>query len=97
MVAQHLEHPALRHRAAGTGADHPFELAAQRLEPDDPVLDRAELAPRDGVDIGAGRQRRGVTAWVEREGVLSLGETLRLHIPVQPAWPHLQAARGAAR
>jgi hypothetical protein len=27
-----------------------------------------------------------VTAWVEREGVLRLGEMLRLHIPDQPAW-----------
>jgi hypothetical protein len=37
--------------------------------------------------------RRGVTAWVEREGVLSVGDELRLHIPDQPVWPHLDAAR----
>lgn len=30
--------------------------------------------------------RRGVVAWVEREGTLSLGERLRLHVPDQPAW-----------
>lgn len=30
--------------------------------------------------------RRGVTAWVEREGVLHLGETMRLHVPGQRAW-----------
>lgn len=41
--------------------------------------------------------RRGVTAWVEREGTILLGATLRLHIPDQPVWPHLQAARAAAR
>ena len=29
---------------------------------------------------------RGVTAWVEREGTLSLGENMRLHIPDQRAW-----------
>lgn len=29
---------------------------------------------------------RGVTAWVEREGRLTIGETLRLHIPDQRAW-----------
>lgn len=34
----------------------------------------------------AAKGRRGVTAWVEREGKLSVGETLRLHIPAQRAW-----------
>ena len=29
---------------------------------------------------------RGVTAWVEREGVLRLGARLRLHVPDQRAW-----------
>lgn len=38
--------------------------------------------------------RRGVTAWVEAEGVLRLGQKLRLHVPDQPAWAHLDAARG---
>jgi len=41
----------------------------------------------------AAQGRRGVTAWVEREGILRLGATLRLHIPDQPVWPHLDAAR----
>lgn len=30
--------------------------------------------------------RRGVTAWVEREGRLVLGERLRLHVPSQRGW-----------
>lgn len=30
--------------------------------------------------------RRGVTAWVECEGVLKIGERLRLHVPDQRAW-----------
>jgi hypothetical protein len=30
--------------------------------------------------------RRGVTAWVEREGQLTVGDQLRLHIPDQRAW-----------
>ncbi|MXQ08721.1 MOSC domain-containing protein [Alphaproteobacteria bacterium GH1-50] len=34
----------------------------------------------------AAKGRRGVTAWVEREGALVLGGTLRLHIPDQRAW-----------
>ncbi|WP_439136680.1 MOSC domain-containing protein [Roseicyclus sp.] len=42
----------------------------------------------------AAQNRRGVTAWVEREGVITLGATLRLHIPDQPVWPHLAQARG---
>lgn len=34
----------------------------------------------------AAQGRRGVTAWVEREGVLHLGGRMRLHVPDQPAW-----------
>ena len=34
----------------------------------------------------AARRRRGVTAWVEREGQFSVGDQLRLHIPDQRAW-----------
>lgn len=30
--------------------------------------------------------RRGVTAWVEREGRLRVGDRLRLHVPDQRAW-----------
>lgn len=32
------------------------------------------------------RGLRGVTAWVEREGALSLGDEVRLHVPQQRAW-----------
>lgn len=38
----------------------------------------------------AAAHRRGVTAWVEREGCIALGARLRLHLPDQPVWPHLQ-------
>lgn len=37
--------------------------------------------------------RRGLTAWVEAEGDLWLGATLTLHIPDQPVWAPLAAAR----
>ena len=30
--------------------------------------------------------RRGVTAWVERQGTLRIGDRLRLHVPNQRAW-----------
>lgn len=41
----------------------------------------------------AAKGRRGVTAWVEREGRFDLGDTIRLHVPDQPVWAHLEAAR----
>lgn len=34
----------------------------------------------------AARGKRGVTAWVEREGTLRLGDVLSLHVPGQRAW-----------
>lgn len=37
--------------------------------------------------------RRGVTAWVEREGRMAIGEAVTLHVPDQPAWAHLDEAR----
>lgn len=33
--------------------------------------------------------RRGITAWVEAQGTVSLGDRLRLFIPDQPAWAGL--------
>jgi hypothetical protein len=41
----------------------------------------------------AAQGKRGVTAWVEREGVLRLGDVLRLHVPDQRVWAHLDAVR----
>ncbi|UWQ61756.1 sulfurase [Leisingera caerulea] len=34
----------------------------------------------------AARNRRGITAWVERPGTLSLGDSLTLFVPDQRAW-----------
>lgn len=45
----------------------------------------------------AARGRRGVTAWVERPGRIALGDPLSLHIPDQPVWAGLAAARRGAR
>jgi len=42
----------------------------------------------------AAEDRRGVTAWVEREGRVAVGDRLRLFIPDQRPWVHLDAARG---
>lgn len=41
----------------------------------------------------AARGKRGVTAWVEREGELQLGDEMLLHIPAQRPWAHSDAAR----
>lgn len=41
----------------------------------------------------AANGKRGVTAWVEREGPIAVGDVLTLHIPDQPVWKHLDAAR----
>lgn len=56
--------------------------------------------PIDAVHPGLGARfkpaaagRRGVTAWVEREGTLSLGETVTLFIPDQPVWTQLAQVR----
>ncbi len=37
----------------------------------------------------AARDRRGIVAWVEREGLFRLGDEMRLHIPEQRPWAHL--------
>ncbi len=42
----------------------------------------------------AAKQLRGVTGWVEREGMLRVNDEITLHIPDQPVWPHLERARG---
>ncbi|MBC7479868.1 MAG: MOSC domain-containing protein [Pseudorhodobacter sp.] len=42
----------------------------------------------------AATQRRGIVAWVEREGMFRIGDQIRLHIPDQRPWAHLQAALG---
>ncbi|MBC7141065.1 MAG: MOSC domain-containing protein [Rhodobacteraceae bacterium] len=46
----------------------------------------AALPGKGAAFKAAAKGRRGVTAWIEREGVLRLGDRVRLHIPDQPAW-----------
>lgn len=66
--------------------NRPCHLPAQVIDEDAPGFGKAFKSASQG--------RRGVTAWVECEGVLRLGDVMRLHIPDQPVWPHLKAARG---
>lgn len=50
-----------------------------------PVIESA--APGSGRRFkSAARGRRGVTAWVEREGVVRVGDEIALHVPTQRAW-----------
>lgn len=59
----------------------PCNFPAREIENDQPGHGKAFKA--------AARGRRGVTGWIEREGQIAIGDTLRLHVPDQPIWPHL--------
>jgi len=53
----------------------------------EPAKTIEQLRPGHGKAFKAAASgRRGVTAWVEREGTLRLGDTVTLHIPDQRAW-----------
>ena len=67
--------------------NRPCHLPARSIEIESPGKGRLFKAAAEG--------QRGVTAWVQREGRLALGDKLRLHIPDQPVWPHLSVARRA--
>ena len=58
--------------------NHPCTLPAPVIDADAPGYGRAFKA--------AAKDRRGVTAWVEREGIIALGDTVTLHNPAQRAW-----------
>ncbi len=57
----------------------PCNLPAREIEREKPGFGRKFKA--------AARNRRGVTAWVEREGSVSVGDRVCLFVPVQPHWP----------
>lgn len=58
--------------------NHPCQFPARSLEAAHPGHGKGFKRAAEG--------RRGVTAWVEREGPLVLGDTMRLHVPAQRAW-----------
>ncbi|MEL6242811.1 MAG: MOSC domain-containing protein [Pseudomonadota bacterium] len=66
--------------------NRPCHLPAREIDTEAPGFGKLYKAAASG--------RRGVTAWVEREGMLRRGDTLTLHIPDQPVWAHLADARG---
>lgn len=60
----------------------------------EPAVTIAKALPGQGKGFKrAATGKRGVTAWVEREGVLRLGDVLRLHVPDQRAWSQMDFAR----
>lgn len=56
----------------------PCTLPAREIEADAPGFGARFKAAAKG--------RRGVTAWVEREGTWTLGARIRLHVPAQRPW-----------
>ncbi len=60
----------------------------------EPAVTIEKARPGHGKAFKAAAEgKRGVTAWVEREGVLRIGDRITLHIPDQRPWAHLDAAR----
>lgn len=71
--------------AAGTSLvidmiNRPCLYPAKEVEKDKPGYGKAFKRAALG--------RRGVTAWVEHEGPLAIGDELTLHVPDQRAWAH---------
>jgi hypothetical protein len=59
----------------------------ENLPCQEPAVTTEKVRPGFGKGFKrAAEGKRGVTAWVEREGVLRLGDVLRLHVPAQRAW-----------
>ena len=65
--------------------NRPCNLPARVIDEDSPDMGRAFKQAAKGL--------RGVTAWVERAGILRVGGEIILHIPDQPVWPYLARAR----
>ena len=59
----------------------PCNLPAREIE--------KEIVGKGRMFKQAAHNRRGVACWVEREGTVKLGDSVRLFIPRQPIWPAL--------
>lgn len=59
----------------------------ENLPCQEPAVTIEQALPGQGKGFKrAAEGKRGVTAWVEREGVLRLGDVVRLHVPAQRGW-----------
>jgi hypothetical protein len=65
--------------------NRPCVLPGRVIEKEHPGLGKAFKTAAEG--------KRGVVGWVEREGVLRVGDILRLHIPDQRPWAAFEEAR----
>lgn len=65
--------------------NRPCVLPGREIEADHPGHGKAFKTAAQG--------RRGITAWVERPGLVALGDAVTLHVPDQPAWRHLETVR----
>lgn len=68
--------------------NRPCHLPAREIDKDQPGFGAKYKVAAQG--------RRGVTASVERPGSIAVGDLLRLHVPDQRLWTHLEAARASA-
>lgn len=59
----------------------------ENLPCQEPAVTIEKALPGQGKGFkSAAKDKRGITAWVEREGTLRLGDKVRLHIPAQRPW-----------
>jgi MOSC domain len=59
----------------------------ENLPCQEPAVTIEKARPGQGKGFkAAAAGKRGVTAWVEREGTLRLGDVVRLHVPAQRGW-----------
>jgi hypothetical protein len=76
--------PSSRLQGAG-GATLVVDMENRPCQLPAPFIEAAHPG-RGAAFKSAANGRRGVTAWVEREGAFHLGEAVTLHIPDQRAW-----------
>lgn len=83
--------PDLTHVPPGSRLQGPdgvtLVVDMENLPCQEPAVTIDKALPGQGKGFkAAAAGKRGVTAWVEREGILRLGEEMRLHIPAQRGW-----------
>lgn len=83
--------PDLTHLPPGSRLQGPdgvtLVVDMENLPCQEPAVTIEKALPGQGKGFKrAAEGKRGVTAWVEREGVFRLGDVVRLHVPAQRAW-----------
>jgi MOSC domain-containing protein YiiM len=83
--------PDLTHLPPGSRLQGPdgvtLVVDMENLPCQEPAVTIEKALPGQGKGFkAAAAGKRGVTAWVERGGMLGLGDDVRLHIPAQRAW-----------